>query len=499
MPEKFKALIVLLIIIQIVFSLLKPVYKELLGIVEFNNIKYVVFIVNIISFGVGNYYIFVLFIAALSVFQSKNPKDRVLIYLSLVLLLPILKYKIPGILGINNMGDLTYPRLLVIFILIPTYFYIKKSSQYKSFFLAPSDKYVLGFILLKFLLAFHEISFTVALRSLFYYWLDIFIPYFVVSRSIRNIGEFKQCIIVILTALFIMANVAIFESFKYWHLFSGMERGLIVVNKGSDYATRGDLLRATASFSGPLVLGFMMNIGIACLLILQDSIKNKRILFLIFIIFVSGLIATYSRGAWLGCIVLLTTYSLQGKNKFKKLIKGLSLLIVISMAIAVSPLGNKLYAMLPFSDNGEKHSVSTIDYRERLLEKSLIVIYKKPFFGDINFMDDKDMQSLIQGQGIIDMVNSYLHIALASGVVGLYLFIMIFYVNFRGLTKLAKIYNYNNNLDTIIKGLISIIVSMAVIIATTSLVGRVPTMLWIFAALVASLIMMNKNTNEQLG
>jgi len=496
MPEKFKALIVLLIIVQIVFSLLKPVYKEVLGMVEFNKIKYSVFIVNIISFSIGNYYIFVLFIAALSVFQSKNPKDRVLIYLSFILLLPILKYKIPGMLGMNNMGDITYPRLLVVFILIPSYFYIKKSSQYKAFFLAPSDKYVLGFILLKFLLVFHEISFTVALRSLFYYWLDIFIPYFVISRSIRNIGEFKQCIIVILTALFIMANVAIFESFKYWHLFSGMERDLIAV-KGSDYATRSDLLRATASFTGPLVLGFMMNIGIGCLLILQDSFKNKRILILMFIIFFAGLITTYSRGAWLGCIVLLTIYALQGKNKFKKLIKGLSLLIVISLVIAVSPLGNKLYAMLPFSDNGEKHSVSTIDYRTKLLDKSLIVIYKKPFFGDINFMDDKDMQSLIQGQGIIDMVNSYLHIALTSGLVGLYLFLMIFYVNFRELTKLSK--KYNNNLSTVIKGLISIMVSVAVIIATTSLVGRVPTMLWIFSGLITSLIMMNKNKNEQLG
>jgi len=491
MPEKIKALLVLLLIMQWVFFILKPVYAEYFNRSYVNKIKINIIIVSCSGFLISNYYYFSLFLLVYFLLQNKNTNFRVLLYFSSLPLLPVLMEVIRGFAGINYLIDLTYPRLLVIALLIPVYFSIKNSPKSYVIFSAPSDKYVIAYLSLSFILILDSSTSSDAFRQLFYLFVDIFIPYFVISRVVRDVEQFKICILALFTALLMMAHVAVFEAIKYWHLFSSMERELVFF-KGSDYAVRSGMLRATASFYGPIVLGFMMNIALACLLILRDDFKSKKVYYFVGGVILVAMISSYSRGAWLGCGVLLGVYFIQGKNKRKVLANGLIAMVVMLIVLCISPVGEKLYQMLPFVGDKSSHAESTIDYRKKLFEQSLVVLYKKPFFGNINFIKDKDLQGMIQGEGIIDMVNSYLQISLSRGLVGLYFFIMIFYVNIKNLWQKKKV-SKNEAYKDIISICIAIIIAMLTVIATTSLVGRVPIMLWVFSGLGTALGGMKKN------
>lgn len=79
--------------------------------------------------------------------------------------------------------------------------------------------------------------------------------------------------------------------------------------------------------------------------------------------------------------------------------------------------------MLPYIGTLEKDNIT---YRERLLDNSLIVIERNLWFGSFDFRKTPEMQSMVQGQGIIDIVNTYLNLALRFGVVGLALFVAFF-------------------------------------------------------------------------
>jgi O-antigen ligase len=63
----------------------------------------------------------------------------------------------------------------------------------------------------------------------------------------------------------------------------------------------------------------------------------------------------------------------------------------------------------------------TILYRQRLAERGWEIVLAHPFFGDQ--FPWPEMEDLRQGEGIIDIVNTYLGVALNYGLVGLFLFL----------------------------------------------------------------------------
>jgi O-antigen ligase len=64
---------------------------------------------------------------------------------------------------------------------------------------------------------------------------------------------------------------------------------------------------------------------------------------------------------------------------------------------------------------------ANILYRERLADRGWEIVLAHPFFGDQ--YPWPEMEDLRQGEGIIDLVNTYLGVALNYGFVGLFLFL----------------------------------------------------------------------------
>jgi O-antigen ligase len=60
-------------------------------------------------------------------------------------------------------------------------------------------------------------------------------------------------------------------------------------------------------------------------------------------------------------------------------------------------------------------------YRHRLAERGWELVLAHPFFG--NQFPWPEMEDLRQGEGIIDLVNTYLGVALSYGVIGLFFFL----------------------------------------------------------------------------
>ena len=101
--------------------------------------------------------------------------------------------------------------------------------------------------------------------------------------------------------------------------------------------------------------------------------------------------------------------------------KALAVLAVAGVIVYISPLKEVLVDRLPFVGSADQE---TVDYRRELLEVSWRLIQVNPWFGD-PFVT-RNMEELRQGEGIIDLINAYVAVALFSGIVGLALFSSFF-------------------------------------------------------------------------
>jgi O-antigen ligase len=84
----------------------------------------------------------------------------------------------------------------------------------------------------------------------------------------------------------------------------------------------------------------------------------------------------------------------------------------------------------------DQADLSSIEYRKQLLDISLGLIKQSPWFGVPDYA--AQMQSLKQGEGIIDIVNSYVGIMLDAGVVGLAIYLLPFIVVVNRLVGAAR-------------------------------------------------------------
>jgi O-antigen ligase len=95
-------------------------------------------------------------------------------------------------------------------------------------------------------------------------------------------------------------------------------------------------------------------------------------------------------------------------------------------------LGEYVVGLINSVSGGDKTADFNVAYREELLRTSIALIKQSPWFGVPNYM--QEMESLRQGEGIIDLVNTYLVVTLNVGLVGLAMFVLPFLVT---LWKLA--------------------------------------------------------------
>ena len=93
------------------------------------------------------------------------------------------------------------------------------------------------------------------------------------------------------------------------------------------------------------------------------------------------------------------------------------------------------------------------------------------------------MEELRQGQGIIDLVNTYLIVGLNSGFVGLGLYLMFFLTILLSTIKRLRLAPLATEARILGQALLAVLVGALLIIATVSPIYHVPLLLWSVAAM----------------
>jgi len=200
------------------------------------------------------------------------------------------------------------------------------------------------------------------------------------------------------------------------------------------YLVRGFSLRAMASTGHPLAMGYELAIAFGLWLCLAEYVESRVMRWIVSLTLVLGLIASYSRGPWacaLGIYVVFVFLKPRAVSGFVKSCLGAMLALVI---VSLTPLGAKIAAVLPFL--GGQVDYANIDYRSRLWSEGWTIVKDHPIFGDQYAL--ARMQDLRQGQGIVDFVNGYLAELLATGFVGLTLFLSVVLAGLRKVLAASK-------------------------------------------------------------
>jgi O-antigen ligase len=181
----------------------------------------------------------------------------------------------------------------------------------------------------------------------------------------------------------------------------------------------------------------------------------------------------------LGAVTAYFVFFATGPLAASRLVKGALLGLAAALLIMISPLGDQILDLLPIMG---RSADASIVYRQRLAERGWEIVLAHPIFGDQ--FPWPEMEDLRQGEGIIDLVNSYLGVALAYGFSGLFCFLSFILL---GLTRVyartRELANSDPDLSLFGGSLIACIVATLVMIDSMSFNLGCEKMFYVLAGL----------------
>lgn len=393
---------------------------------ERNRLMMVWLMLTFLVFMTGNYWAYTgACIGLLLVLGSKDPASRIAFFCALVMILPRIEMYIPGPGPIQHLILMTHGRMMIFGLLIPLLMFPDPRGRRLPIFAAPLDKYVLAFMIIDLIALSRGIGGTEKMRIAAEYILDVGVVYFAVSRNIRSFDDLARVMSAVLMATVVLSAVAVFETIKEWKPYVAVYAGLQISTGFQDtyYDWRGGFLRTSGPTAYPIIFGYIFVFGLAMLLALKRHAKSSFWFWVLAAVLCFGNFSTVSRGTWLGAGVMLGVYLLlTSRSKLFAIMIAAAGAIVFA-ANSSNPNIRELYELLPFTGS---HYDGTIDYRRLLLENAIEVMKQNLWFGSDGYLDTAEMERMRQGQGIIDIVNSYLQYGLRGGLLLIFAYVIIF-------------------------------------------------------------------------
>lgn len=489
MPEHLRTLIVILVLAAAVFAFAKaPACAAASAAGDFDRRRNLWLGITLMAFLAHNFWVYIAGVGLLLLFVAPREPNKMALYFFVLFAVPPIPAQISGLGVINHFFTIDYPRLLALTVLLPAFLVLVSQPDRERFGRSLPDKFLIGYLVLQGMLMLYYSSLTNALRvGVFYQFIDVFLPYYVASRSLKNIRQFRDVLMAFVVAALVLSAIGIFEYVRHWLLYSPLENALGARWGYGNYLGRGDSLRAQGSTGQPIVLGYIMAVAIGFFLYLKKSVPNATLWYCGLAALAAGLIAPISRGPWVGAAVILLIFIATGPAPAKNILK-LGLLGILAAPLLVIVFGEKLLDFLPFIGTAD---VENITYRQRLLEISVQLMLQNPFFGAADFMYSPAMQELKQGEGIIDLVNTFVGIGLSSGFIGLFFFTGFFLAVLAGIYKAMRgLADRNDEQHLLGQALLSILLGILVIIFTVSSVSVIPLVYWSVAGLGAAYVRM---------
>ena len=484
MPEHLRALLVILVLATSVFAYVqRPAFGIPIATEDLRRRRNLWFGITLLAFLAHNFSVYIVGATILLLVTIKAEKNPLALFLFLLFVVPPFSSKILGVGAINQLFEINHLRLLSLAILLPAWYFIRKRQDTEPFGRFWADRLILCYLFVNAALVFGFGNFTAELRpAILYPFIEIFLPYYVASRSLRSLAAAKDALASLTVSCLVLSIIGVFEFIKHWLLYSSLPDALGVNFGMGNYLGRGDLgvVRALASTGHGIALGYVLVIALLLYQFVQPRDRSPISNTVGSLVLLAGAIAALSRGPWVGLaagVVVFTLMSANRKRDFSRLLAGTSLVLAI---VLISPYRDRVINILPFVGSTDAGSVT---YRQMLLESSLLVISQRPWFGGGNYYNELASMGMVQGEGIVDLVNTYLCIALSQGCVGLVLFVGVFVAAGARLFRAWNCAEVSPEAHLLARSLISALVAMLVTIATVSPILCIPILYWVLAGL----------------
>ncbi|MDO9450741.1 MAG: hypothetical protein Q7J21_09670 [Rugosibacter sp.] len=256
MPEHLKALVVILVLASVVFAFARqPACALAMAPADFARRRNLWFAITVIAFLAHSFWVYVILVGALLLITAKREQNKVGLYFFLLFTVPPIGAEISGLGGIRYFFAIDYLRLLSLTILLPVSLILRKHAVAEGAKSNYTDKFLAAYIILNLVLQLNVDSFTNTLRHGFYFFIDIVLPYYVVSRSIKDMQGFRDALMSFVVAGMILAMIGGFEFGKHWLLYSSLEDALGVQWGYRNYLDSVGTVRALARTGQPIFLG----------------------------------------------------------------------------------------------------------------------------------------------------------------------------------------------------------------------------------------------------
>lgn len=439
----------------------------------------VVTVIAFLSFRV-EFFIVLLALAAIVSARYLGAGDvgKVNAFMLFLLTLPPIAYTVGGLDGLNYVLKIEHVRLLSIVLLTAPALRLMLRQRDRN---EPSSRLVDFAVLLvqawSIFLTARYASLTGLMRDIVESCLDVWVPYYVITRTLRTSAQLREAAAYLMLGCVMVAGVACAESLTQRNLYGGLQWIYDVRWESTVDLRRGGLLRVEGTTPQPIILAFVLVFAMGLWTWLKGEAPRSRSHYLVYLACGLALVSTWSRGPWLGAVLMGIAFLLQ--RWLSPRIFGLTVILSLIAAIAVKASGADavVVSALAAVFGGTEHDLSTITYRNELLDASIALIKQSPWMGVPNY--ETALQGFKQGEGIIDLVNSYIVIMINGGVVGLALF-MFPYVFV--LTKLLGARNRERLVSKEVSGkfsaaFIAVILAMLFIIFTVSTLDAIHILL----------------------
>jgi hypothetical protein len=502
MPEHIRAFIAVLAIAVPALWVARTVFcASVLDRREYDNLRLAWFCTTAIVFLSCNFWLYVVLAGiALTVFR-KRAENPLLVYCVVLFVAPPFLKPIPGVGGIEQIIAVDLYRVLALTVLLPAVLWRSEAASPLQMPARPAraapggrrkvaresrwgttDQFMLTFLGWLALVRIANDSVTGDIRGIFYLITDYWLPYYAASRLVTSVRQIQQVIAAFCIAALIVAFLAMFESERLWLLYKPLAP-LFDMQNGTMYLVRGSgsggTLRAEVSLGQPIPLGYVLAVAMMLFSGIAAQVPLLAVRVAFYGAYLGGLVASMSRGPWSGAAVGLISMLFVGKSATKRVLQFLLWSPPALTLFLLSPWADNVTAYLPFVGTVD---TGNIDYRDRLIDVSLELLGRNPLVGNFFYLTDPLLEQMRTGEGIIDMVNTYLQVALPYGCIGLALFAGVFVSAMVNLLRICRRIE-DPEAVRVARALFGALVSVMITIGTVSSISAIDKVYFLTAGL----------------
>jgi len=266
-------------------------------------------------------------------------------------------------------------------------------------------------------------NFTSTIRSLLSTILGMGLPYFVLTRSINRVEDFRRVMISLVYIGFVLAVIGFYESrahlFVYQQVSNHLGMGALSF---LSFKFRAGMLRAMTSFGDSTAFSLFLAITLIAAIACRESFRSTSKFVYALLTISLGIFVASSRNAYIAVVLGIIFFDLYRKRYVavtgKVALLGMGYAVLLLLA-EVSPYFRTMTGQTA-------DTASTSDYRTQLLTRGMEEFHKHPYAGIDGATLLQNMHDLTQGEGIVDFVNGYLFYALTAGISGFIALVLAF-------------------------------------------------------------------------